>query len=177
MPRLRRALVLLALAAATLPRAAAAGGYHFGDALMLDHRGQWGVAVEPVYAFLSATEPAGVHTGSNLGVDLVLSHGLADTGDELAVRVRALPFGAVPGVFVIGGYRTYFGLEHWKTYADLDLLVPIVPGPAIGGRVGLGLMYDPSKRFGVSVSAGAYAAVGVVFVTGFDALVGAQLRF
>lgn len=166
---------LLAAALCLWPVAARAQ-YHFAPAPHLDHRGQWGILVEPVGTYLSAAGKA-VSTGASFGVDVGVTHGLADSGDELTLMVRPLFAGAVKGALVMGGYRTYFGLEAWKTYADLQILVPIVPGPSIGARVGLGLMYDPDRRFGVAVTGGVLAAAGTVTLVGFDLLAGVQLRF
>ena len=176
LPRLTRVVVLLALAGAVLAPGVARAQYRFAPAPRLDHRGQWGVSLSPVVGYLSAAGKT-VDSGISFGVDLGISHGLADRGDELTLHLRPLLAGAVKGALVMAGYRTYFGLETWKTYADLQILVPVVPGPAVGARVGLGLMYDPSRRIGVSVSGGAMAAAGAVFVTGFDVMAGVQLRF
>lgn len=179
-PRLRRALrrgALLLLVLGALGPGAARAQYAFEEADDLDHRGQWGVEVAPVLAWLSATDGDRTRVGGALAVDVSVSRALADEGDELSLRLRAVATGPSTGAMILGGYRTYFGWSHWKTYADVEVLASLVSAPAFGGRVGLGVMYDPSRRIGVSLSGGAYAAAGFSFVTGFDALVSVQVRF
>ncbi len=115
--------------------------------------------------------------GLAAGLDLGASKGLAWCGNELSVRARLFQTGDGRGLAAIAGYRAYAGSQHWKTFADLDLMVPLAPAPAAGARLGMGLMYDPSRRLGFSLSVGAFAALGRGLVSGFDGGLGVQVRF
>jgi hypothetical protein len=152
--------------------------YVFEDPPELDHRDQWGLRLEPGATLFAATD---VREASGRGLvgslEVGLSRGLPHTGHEISVRVRPLLLGRPRGLLFLGGYRAYAGLDHWKTFADLDLLVPVVPGPSAGVRVGAGVMYDPTRYLGVSLSGGAFAAIGRAMVSGFDLAAGLQIRF
>ncbi|RMG12988.1 MAG: hypothetical protein D6729_15830 [Deltaproteobacteria bacterium] len=173
----RFALLGALLCQTLLVPGAAQARYRFEDATAFDHRGQWGLRFESVgtYGFTVAPGNEGA-TGFGLGFEAGFSRGLAYTGDELSLRLRPLVAGPLSGLALLGGYRVYFGYEHWKTFTDLDLYLPLLPSFAAGAHLAAGVLYDLGRHLGISLSVGVSAAVGTRFFATFDGALGLQLR-
>ncbi|HYV43635.1 MAG TPA: hypothetical protein VFA20_02195 [Myxococcaceae bacterium] len=97
-------------------------------------------------------------------------------------HLEALVLGRVSGrtdaldVAALAGLRTNFGDERWKTYADLQLSVLLLPWFAVGPRFGVGIQYEASPVAGVFCGAAVLAGVGRGLIVAGDVTCGLQLR-
>lgn len=74
-------------------------------------------------------------------------------------------------------YRSYFGTEELKTFFEVGVYAPIRSRLGAGPLVGLGVIYDFSRRIGVFVAAEFATAFGEARMTSLGVLAGGQLRF
>lgn len=156
----------------------AAHAYYFEDAGGLDHRGQWGIRIDPGITFFAMSDLHGDGGSASLySFETGLCRGGRYTGNEISLRIRILKADFGTGIMLLSGYRLYSGMEHWKTFADIDIAAPLSPGPGIGGRLGIGAMYDFNRNFGAAISAGVFSAFGSSVYTGLDLSVGVHIRF
>jgi hypothetical protein len=77
---------------------------------------------------------------------------------------------------LIGGYRGFFGREHFKTLFDLDAAVQLTPFITAGPRIALGVQYDFTSLVGLYATLGAQLGFGQVLEFKAEALVGLQIR-
>ena len=172
---MRRAL---AAAAALLPAA-------FAGALepRYDHSDSHG----PVVELLTSWDSLGV-SGRTTDVwrpALRVGWGLDVTGEGGEVIVSAdlaLRRWDDPGrdhVLLSGSarYRTYFGTEQWKTFFEAGLWLPVRSRLAVGPLVGLGVILDFSRDYGVFAGGEFSSAFGDGRVVSIAALAGFQVRF
>jgi hypothetical protein len=74
-------------------------------------------------------------------------------------------------------YRNYFGSEHFKTFFDAGVWVPLRSRLAFGPLLGLGAIWDFDRAFGVYASAGFGTAFGQARIASFSGAAGLQVRF
>lgn len=74
-------------------------------------------------------------------------------------------------------YRGYFGAEELKTYFDVGLWGELQNKLVIGPLVGVGLLYDPSRAWGVFLGLQFNTGFGEARVADFGGTLGVQLRF
>ena len=67
--------------------------------------------------------------------------------------------------------------DELKTFFELGLWAPLLPSLAGGPRAGVGIGWDPSRRFGLYASLGFGAALGRHLFVALDFGVNAQVRF
>jgi len=108
-----------------------------------------------------------------------LGGGGAALGSE---RLEALGLVRVTGrtgaleVAGLAGLRTSFGDERWKTFADLQLAVTVVPQLLLGPRFGVGVQYEVSPVAGAFCQAALQVGLGSVLAIAGDVSCGVQLR-
>lgn len=77
---------------------------------------------------------------------------------------------------LIGGYRGFFGHEHFKTLFDLDAAVQFTPFLTAGPRIALGVQYDFTSLIGLYATLGAQLGFGQILEFKAEVLVGLQIR-
>ncbi len=110
---------------------------------------------------------AGLEAGGTLNI--------GGGNNELKLAARVL-FGGLFDLGFNGGYRGYFGLDQWKTFADLDLAAQVLPVFTIGPRVGLGVQFDFSNIAGVFGVLSGQIGFGAGIRYGVEVRIGIQLR-
>jgi hypothetical protein len=167
----------IAAAALVLPLAAA------GLEPRFDHRDTYGPVLETLVA-RDTVSASGIPSTSAWRPALRLGWGFDVTGEggELILSADLPLQGDDPerdGVRYAASarYRGYFGTEELKTFFEVGAYVPITPNLAGGPLVGLGLIYDFSRRGGVFAGTEFATSLGEARVFTLAFLAGAQLRF
>jgi hypothetical protein len=75
-----------------------------------------------------------------------------------------------------GGFRGFFGAEHFKTLFDLDVALQLTPLVAAGPRVAVGVAYDFSALVGAYATIGAQLGFGQELEFKAELLIGVHLR-
>lgn len=149
-----------------------------------DHRDQQGPTVEAIYLrdviWRSSSESSSADRGA-----LRVSWGFDPTGDG-----NELLFGATGSLLdwsdgdeervrlaFDARYRANVGTEQLKTLLEVGIWGTAVESLSIGPLVGLGLMYDFSRNFGLFATGTLAASIGEVRVVSFGGGVGLQLRY
>jgi hypothetical protein len=140
-----------------------------------DHQGALFAIAAPGVGLSLASSTSSVN-----GVRWVaLAGGGAALGNE---QLEAVVLGRVTGrngaleVAGLAGLRTTFGDERWKTFADFQLAVPIVPQLMAGPRFGIGVQYEVSPVAGAFCGAAVQVGLGAGLVFAADLACGLQLR-
>ncbi len=107
---------------------------------------------------------------SGEGDELILGGALRLAGWDDPARERYL-FG------LDARYRGYFGTEELKTFFEVGLWAELRSRLAAGPEVGIGLAYDPDRRWGTFLSLHFATAFGEARIAGLGASAGVQLRF
>jgi hypothetical protein len=149
-----------------------------------DHRDQQGLQLA-LETWQETVAVQGHGTTSQLHPRLRLgwSFDVSGEGDELVLGVGTRLDGwDDPGrtsylAGVDGRYRGFFGTEELKTFFEVGVFSEIRSRWIIGPLVGLGASYDPSRTWGLFVSAGFQAGLGEARTAAFGGSIGAQLRF
>jgi len=98
-------------------------------------------------------------------------------GAEVALRSFDDPRDERVLVAASARYRSYFGTEELKTFFEVGAYAPIHSRLAAGPLVGLGVIYDFSRRSGLFVAAEFATAFGEARLSTLALLAGAQVRF
>lgn len=170
---LARALALpLALAVApVLPSGAAAAERY-------DHQGSLCAVLAPGAGFAVSSNLAAVPVpGGRWVATLGGGAALDEYGRELLLLARASGRGGALDVTALVGFRAYFGYDRVKTFADVQLAVPLAPVLFAGPRIAGGLQYELSPVAGAFCAAGVMlgARPGALLIAG-DLSCGVQLR-
>jgi hypothetical protein len=176
-PRQRRLGLALGLALGLLPATGRALEPRF------DHRDQQGLLAELNLARDSEvvkglTEPTG-----RLALRLAWGFDLSGEGDELQVggSVRLGSWYDPQRTHVLATidtrYRAYFGSEELKTFVEIGLWSCLASRLALGALGGVGLAYDPSRAWGVYLSAQFNGGFGEARITSVGINTGIQLRW
>jgi hypothetical protein len=75
-----------------------------------------------------------------------------------------------------GGFRGYFGAEHFKTLFDLDVALQFSPLVTAGPRIAVGVAYDFSALVGAYATFGAQLGFGEELEFKAELLIGLHLR-
>lgn len=142
-----------------------------------DHRGAVGLLVGGAGHRAEAIRygtfaDAGWRTSLHLGATV----GFTERGDELVAFVRGQFLGPLPNASLYVGYRSYFGPDQWKTFADLGVAVYVAPLALVGPRVAFGLQYDFTSLVGAYAGVGAQAGFGQGVRIEGELVLGVQLR-
>lgn len=176
--RLRAAAIVAASGALLAPAAAASLEPRY------DHRDQQGPTVEVLYLrdviWRSPSESSSADRGA-----LRVSWGFDPTGDG-----NELLFGATGSVLdrsdgeeervrlaFDARYRANVGTERLKTLLEVGLWGSAVESLSAGPLLGLGLMFDFSRNFGLFATGTLAASIGEVRIVSFGGGVGLQLRY
>jgi len=174
---LRRLGLGLLLAAGLSPRMGAALEPRF------DHRDQWGLLAEIDLARDSVVKDGLTNPSFRTALRLGWSLDVSGEGDELqlgaSLRLGGLedPAGTRILSSVDARYRAYFGLEEFKTFVEVGLWSSLASPLSLGALVGVGVAYDPSRDWGLYVSAQFNGGYGEARVTSVGLNAGAQLRW
>jgi hypothetical protein len=167
----------LLLAAGLSPRPATALEPRF------DHRDQWGLLAELDLARDSVVKDGLTNPSFRTALRLGWSLDVSGEGDELqlgaSLRLGGLedPEGTRILAAVDARYRAYFGLEEFKTFVEVGLWASLASPKSLGALVGVGLAYDPSRDWGLYVSAQFNGGYGQARVSSVGLNAGAQLRW
>jgi hypothetical protein len=148
-----------------------------------DHRDQQGLMAEVGLARDSLVINGLTYPSNRLALRLAWSIDVSGEGDELqlggSVRLsdRSDPAGTKFLQGVDARYRAYFGSEEFKTFIEIGLWSSLASRLAVGGVVGLGLAYDPSRAWGLYLSAQFIGAFGEARISTVGLNTGAQLRW
>ncbi|MHB1845834.1 MAG: hypothetical protein ACYCWW_13485 [Deltaproteobacteria bacterium] len=144
-----------------------------------DHRDEWGLtaSIGAVYDTAAPLARDVLYTpGVIPSLEVGGTYAVTDTGDELTLRMRLVD-GPSLGPMFLGGYRSYFGDDWFKTFFAAELFGLTAPFWSIGAHGGVGAQYDIGRAFGLFAELGFGAAVGGVIYRSFDGNLGAQVRF
>jgi hypothetical protein len=167
-----------------------------------DHRGSLGLLVSGGFGGFDSVAFGGLRdlcngnpaacNGSRYWVDLGLSYGLSDSGNDLVLRAQGdFAGGGAPLDFALeGGYRVYFGRERLKTFFELDGSIHAMPAHyldsagnsrfspvlSLGPAFGVGVQYEVTPVFGVFGGIQVGLDIGQVLRFAAHVAVGIQLR-
>jgi len=173
----RVALAVLAVASLLRPAAALALEPRF------DHRDQQGVLAELGLSRDSVVVDGLSRPSNRLSLRVAWGFDLSGEGDELQLggMVRLGSWSDPEGVKCLYGldarYRAYFGSEELKTFVEAGAWVNLASQLAVGGLVGLGLQYDPSRDWGLYTAARFGGGFGEARTVSLGVALGAQLRW
>jgi len=142
-----------------------------------DHQGSLCAVLAPGAAWATSSSDVAVPAvGARWSA--LLGGGLAvdDDGRELLLLVRASGRGTAADVAALVGFRSYFGGERLRTFADLQLAVSLWPMPLAGPRIGAGVQYELSPVAGAFCAASMLLGFGPALLFAGDLSCGLQLR-
>lgn len=143
----------------------------------LDHRGAAGLLISLGGDRVDRIDGAGGSDhGFRLAPEVGLSAAITERGSEVLLSVRASFFGPAVDVATRLGMRSYFGLDAWKTFVDLEVIAHWTPLVTVGPGLRFGVQYEFSSVFGAYAAAGAQIGLGQAIRLGFEVTLGVQLR-
>lgn len=176
-PRPRQLGLALGLALGLLPATSRALEPRY------DHRDQQGLLAELNLVRDSVVVKGLTEPSSRLALRLAWGFDLSGEGDELQVggSVRLGSWDDPQRTHVLATvdvrYRAYFGSEELKTFVEVGLWASVKSRAALGGLGGVGLAYDPSRAWGIYLSAQFNGGFGEARITGVSISPGLQLRW
>lgn len=104
----------------------------------------------------------------NVGVlaDLGAAWRVGYDQDEVAGWLRVGRVGDQTALSFLGGFRSVFGAEAWKTFIDLSASLRVLPDWSIGPRVAVGVRYALGDS--LEVLSGVGGQLGFGQFVGFD---------
>jgi hypothetical protein len=148
-----------------------------------DHRDQQGVLAELALAHDSVVVNGLTNPTNRLALRVAWGFDVSGEGDELqfggSFRLgdRSDPEQVKVLYTVDARYRAYFGSEELKTFVEIGVWSSLASRLALGGMAGVGLAYDPSRAWGLYVSAQFDGGYGEARVTSVGICSGAQFRW
>jgi hypothetical protein len=148
-----------------------------------DHRDQWGLLAELDLARDSVVKDGLTNPSFRTALRLGWSLDVSGEGDELqlgaSLRLGGLedPDGTKVLSSLDARYRAYFGLEEVKTFVEVGLWSSLASPKSLGALVGVGVAYDPSRDWGLYVSAQFNGGYGEARVSSVGLNAGVQLRW
>jgi hypothetical protein len=149
-----------------------------------DHRDQQG-ALLALETWRETVVVSGVRTRSDFRPRLRAGWGfdLSGEGDELilSATTRIDSWEDPEAMRFLYGldarYRGYFGTEELKTFFEVGVWSELKSRFAVGPAVGLGVAYDPNRRWGAFFSVHFATGFGEARIASFGASAGVQLRY
>jgi hypothetical protein len=120
----------------------------------------WRPVLRPGYGFAVSDEGSELLLGAQLSL-----RSWDDPGKERVLAAADLR------------YRSYFGTEELKTFFEIGIYTPLRSRLEVGPIVGLGVIYDFSRTFGLYANGDFGTAFGDARTVTFLVGAGAQLRF